>query len=255
MKRWQSFAWAIAAYVLTLIATLPATLVDSIVANSSNSHVRLAVASGTLWSGSAQLEVIDDQHRLAATKQITWRFSPRALLAARLALDVTSDASEHFSAAVSFSAIQLSAVDIALPASALILAAPRLGALSPSGTLRLRTEQMTISRSAASGDATVLWQNAGSALTSVSPLGNYELSLHAVDSTMQASLRTLDSGPLQLNGTGSWRLNDAPAFSARAQINRQYQDKLAPLLRLIARPNSDGSFALQLNCAASAPAC
>ena len=69
------------------------------------------------------------------------------------------------------------------------------------------------SAASAQGDATLRWRAAGSALTPVSPLGDYEVHFKAVGAAVHAELRTL-AGPLQLDGKGTW------ANGSRAELPR-----------------------------------
>jgi hypothetical protein len=67
----------------------------------------------------------------------------------------------------------------------------------------------------------------------------------AVGPAMHAELRTL-SGPLQLDGKGSWSNGAAPSFRATARVPPQHQEQLSPLFRLIAVERGAGAFELQL---------
>jgi general secretion pathway protein N len=96
------------------------------------------------------------------------------------------------------------------------------------------------------GNATLQWLAAGSTLTPISPLGDYEVRLDGEGTRVHAFLRTL-SGPLQLEGKGSWTHGANPAFLAMASVDPQHRQQLAPLLRLIAVERGQGSFELQLN--------
>ena len=95
------------------------------------------------------------------------------------------------------------------------------------------------------GGATLQWRGAGSALTPVAPLGDYELRLDGSGTAVRASLRTL-VGPLRLEGSGSWTPGASPAFLGTARVAPEFRVQLEPLLRLIAVERGDGSFELQL---------
>ena len=95
------------------------------------------------------------------------------------------------------------------------------------------------------GNVTLQWRDAGSVLTPISPLGDYELNLDAEGAAVHVLLRTIQ-GPLQLDGKGSWANGDNPDFLAIARVPPQHQQQLGPLLRLIAVERSAGSFELQL---------
>ena len=96
------------------------------------------------------------------------------------------------------------------------------------------------------GDATLQWRSAGSALTPISPLGEYEMQFKAVGPDLYATLRTLE-GPLQLDGKGTWSSRGPANFLATARVPEQQQEQLAPLFRLIAVERGAGTFELRLN--------
>jgi general secretion pathway protein N len=108
----------------------------------------------------------------------------------------------------------------------------------------LRISRLAITRAGASGNATIRWTNAGSALTRVAPLGAYEMRVAHTGTAFEATLRTLN-GPLELEGRGGWSSGAQPAFAAIARVTSREQE-LAPLLRLIGVEKSDGNFELKL---------
>jgi general secretion pathway protein N len=112
--------------------------------------------------------------------------------------------------------------------------------------VRVDIPRISIERGRVDGDATLQWRAAGSALTPLSPLGDYELRFKAVGPAMHAVLSTLE-GPLQLDGKGSWSNGGAPSFLATARVPAQHQEQLSPLFRLVAVERGTGTFELRLN--------
>lgn len=239
-------AVGLGAYALALIATAPATLADAGLQRASHGRLRLAEAQGTLWSGSGQIEIRDTGGRTGVAKRLAWRLRPGALLRARLAYEVELDPGHRpFPVTIFWSRIELVNADIRLPAAALGLGVPKLAPLELTGEVQLQVSSLSIGRSATRGSATLQWRAAGSALSPVSPLGDYELRLEGEGPAVRATLHTLQ-GPLRLDGKGSWTHGDSPAFLAMARVPPQHQQQLAPLLRLIAVERGNGSFELQL---------
>jgi len=246
MKRWSLLAIGLGAYAFALIATAPATLVDAGLRRASDGRLRLAEAQGTLWSGTGQLEIRDASGRTGVAKTLDWRVVPGSLLRGHLVCEVGLDqAAKRFPVTISVSRIELANADISLPAAVLGLGVPKLAPLGLTGDVLVHVTTLSIGRSATRGGATLQWRSAGSALTPVSPLGDYELRIEGEGPVVRATLRTLQ-GPLQLDGKGSWTRSDSPAFLAIARVPAQHQQQLAPLLRLIAVERGDGSFELQL---------
>ncbi len=253
MKRWTllegkvgAFVVGLGAYILALIATAPATWVDAGLQRASHGRLRLADAHGTLWSGSGQIEIRDTGGRTGVIKALAWRVVPESLLRGHLVCDVALEqAPRRFPVTISLSRIELANADISLPAAALGLGVPELAPLELSGEVQIQIPHLSIERSGTRGNATLQWRAAGSALSRVSPLGDYELRLEGEGPAVRAVLHTLQ-GPLQLDGKGTWTHGDRPAFLATARVPPQHQLQLAPLLRLIAVERGDGSFELQL---------
>lgn len=246
MKRWTLLAIGLGAYIIALIATAPATLLDAGLQGATEGRLRLAEARGTLWSGSGQIEAGGAGARTGLTKRLAWHLRPGALLRARLAYEVELEAgSRSFPVTIFWSRIELENADIRLPAAALGLGVPKLAALELTGEVNLHVSSLSIGRSATRGNAVLQWLAAGSALSPVSPLGDYELRLEGDGPAIRGTLRTLE-GPLQLDGQGSWASGRRPVFLATAHTPPRLQQELGPFLRLIAVERGAGRFELQL---------
>lgn len=234
-------------YLLVLIATAPATLADAVLQSASQGKLRLVEAQGSLWSGAGQIEMRDASGRTGVARSIAWRIVPGSLLRGHLTYQVgLEQASKRFPVTLSLSRIELANADISLPATVLGLGVPKFAPLGLTGEVQIQVANLSIARNGMEGSATLRWRAAGSALTSISPLGDYQVQFKAVDSTLHAVLSTLEgTGPLQLEGTGAWSNSAPPSFLATARVAPQYQQQLAPLLRLIAVERGAGRFELQ----------
>ena len=248
--RWGLLAAGIGAYAAALIALLPATLLDAVVQDASKGRIRLTEARGTLWSGSGRIEIRDAGGISGYGKPVTWRALPLALLRAQLACELVLDpGSPPIRLSAARSGLHLSQADIRLPAAAAGLALPKLALLRLGGELRVQVTELVIDGGAMRGSALLEWRAAASALSPVSPLGDYALELQGEGPITRATLRTL-KGPLHLDGTGSWASGQMPAFGATARVPAgeppEVLQRLAPFLRLIAVEQPDGSFQLKI---------
>jgi general secretion pathway protein N len=240
-------AVGLGAFAAALIALAPATLIDERLGRASEGRLRLAEARGSLWSGSGWIEIRDANGRAGVAKHLAWRVLPESFLRARLAAEVQlDDAAKPFPLSISLSRIEIADAGLSLPAAVLGLGMPKLAPLRLTGEVRVDIPRLSLERGRMDGDATLQWRAAGSALTSMSPLGDYEVRFKAVGPAMHASLSTLE-GPLQLEGKGTWSNGAAPIFIATAGVPAQHQEQLSPLLRLIAIERGAGKFDLQLN--------
>jgi general secretion pathway protein N len=241
-RRWVLPAAGLAAYVAALVALAPATLIDARLQRLGEGTLRLAEARGSLWSGDGWIEVRDAHGWAGIARRLAWRVLPESLLRGRLVAEVELDqAARPFAVTISPSHLEIGAARIRLPAAALGLGMPRLAPLRLTGEVLVDISHLSLARGHAQGAATLQWLAAGSALTSVSPLGDYEVRFTAAGAAVQAALRTLE-GPLQLDGKGSWSNGAPPRFVATAQVPAAQLEQLAPLLRLIAVERGAGRF-------------
>lgn len=246
MKPWGWLAAGTCLYVVSLLASAPARLLDASLDEASKGHLRLASAEGTLWSGNGLAELRDEAGGRRWAAPLSWRFRPAALLAGRLDFGLATDPPVSVSAmSVSRSKIWFSGLDIRLPAATLAAGLPDMAAWGVSGEIRLVADRLEFGPGLSAGSLTLHWQAAGSSLSPVSPLGDYTLDVKGEGQGWQASLRTT-AGPLQVSGQGAWRPGTDARFEATAVVPPALRAELSPFLRLLASERSDGHFHWQL---------
>ncbi len=223
MKRCQLVAAGTIAYVLMLVATVPATVVDATLGRVSEGRLRIAEARGTIWSGAGRIQLFDASRQTGIAKIIAWHLVPGSLLRGRLACEMELDASgRRFTVTLSPARIEVTDADFSVPAAVLGIAEQKLAPFGLGGELVVQIADLMIGRRDIQANATVTWHRANSTHTKVSPLGEYELRFEHSGTARTANLRTLD-GPLQLDGTGSWVEGAIPAFKATASFSTQYK--------------------------------
>lgn len=246
MKAWAWLAAGTGFYALSLLVFAPARLLDARLDEASGGHLRLASPEGTLWSGRGVAELRDAAGGRRWAAPLAWRLRPAALLAGRMDFALATDPPASISAmSLSRSRIGLSGVDIRLPAATLAAGIPHMSAWGVDGEIRLVADQLEFGPGQAAGSLTLHWQAAGSALSPVSPLGDYALDVQGQDQGWQARLRTT-AGPLQISGQGIWQPGADPRFEATAVVPPALRAQLAPFLRLLAVERSDGRFEWRL---------
>jgi general secretion pathway protein N len=242
-----------AGLIAALIVLAPATLIDARLERASGGRLRLASAEGSVWSGSGWIEIRDARGRAGIARRLAWRVLPESLLRGRLVAEVELDqAAKPFPLTISLSRIEVVDAGINLPAAALGLGMPKLAPFRLTGEVRVNIPHLSLERGRMDGDATLQWRAAGSALTPISPFGEYEVHFKAVGPAVHAALRTLE-GPLQLEGKGTWSNGAPPSYFATARVPAQQQEQLSPLLGLIGIERGAGRFELSSNKTAFGP--
>lgn len=243
--RWRWIAAGAAIYLAALVVSLPATWLDAGLQRASDGRLRLAAATGTVWSGSGQLQVRDVAARQSWSRPVSWHWQPGGLLRARVTYVVSLDPDRApMTVAMSWSQIEANGIDLALPAAAVGLGVPALAPYGLVGELHVKAAHLVLARHAIFGKAIVQWRGAGSALAPVQPLGDYDMHLTAEGPAIRVSLSTL-TGALQLDGSGTWAYGSRPAFLATAYVAPPFQQRLTPFLRLFAADDGTGTFRLQ----------
>ena len=251
--RWRWLAFGLGAYAAALVVLVPATLIDVQLQRASHGRLRLAEAHGSLWSGAGWIEIRDAEGKAGVAKRLAWRVLPVSLLRARLVAEVGLDqAAKPFPVSISLSRMEIADAGIRVPAAVLGLGLPRLAPLRLSGEVLISVPRLSVERGRVDGEATLQWRAAGSALSPISPLGEFEVQIKAVGPAVHAALSTLN-GPLQLEGKGTWSNGARPSFLVAARVPAQHQEQLAPLFRLIAVERGAGSFELSSSKTAFGP--
>lgn len=235
-----------AAYLTALVITWPATYLDQEIRTATEDTIRLVHASGTVWSGHAELEIRRQGKALAQPIPVSWQFQPRMLAQAGLGFSVLAEGNSRPALLnIGFSSTELRDLTLTLPASTLALMAEKLVSLEPRGILLLRVDRMIIGGKQPAADMQMEWRNAASGMTDVAPLGDYRI--HGLMREGQVSV-VVDTikGPLLLEGQGRWPQGSPPAFQGTAKVSAELRSKLAPMLRLIATERAAGEFEVRL---------
>jgi len=248
-----ALVFAAAVYLAGLVAWAPASLSGALLGSASAGLVGLADAQGTLWRGSGKLNI--GVGRGGFPRQVSWRFAPAALLRGRLGYEVRPGSDRPFTVSVGLGAVEISGLDLRLPASTLGTAVPRLAPLGLTGEVRVEAPLLVLDHARQGpalaerglprlqGNLTVQWLDAGSRFAPESPFGAYALVMRADSAHVQARITTL-KGPLNLTGEGQWDNGARPALYTRISVPPDRQAKFGPFLRMFAVEKGEGQFEL-----------
>ena len=239
--------------LVTMLATAPASLVDWGLKQATSGRVRLADASGSIWSGQGRVVLVDvlteaerDQRAASARGPaslagvvipgtIRWHISVLPLLIGRLQATASHESMAK-PVAITGTATRLQATGGSVQLPNVNLA--RLGSpwttVRPTASLGVTWQPFVIDRGQFSGQATLELRDVASALTPVRPLGAYRIEIDGTGASSSIRMSALD-GPLRLSGTGTWTARTGLRFTAYAEADESERLRLQSLLGLLGR--------------------
>jgi len=245
----RTFALFVLAYLLTLLITAPASLLDSGLQYASKGRLLLANANGTVWNGSATPALRTQDGGLITLPFLHWEIAAPSVFSrkikARLQWDVQPPASA-MEVIISSSQIELHHVLLQLPARALEEASIMLKPAQFRGQLQIQGDSLLFSKRGIEGSAVVDWRQARSALSAIAPLGDYRLALNGAGNRIHIGLTTT-SGVLQLQGEGNWVAGRGLEFNGKAQASAGNYDNLTELLHHLGPEISPGVHGFNLS--------
>lgn len=249
MKRW--WAVGVAVFIVGLVATAPAEWLGAALTRQTASRVLLANPSGTVWRGGGFL-IVKHGEQTFDLGAVRWSLSPWSLFLLRLSthMELTGDGIQGSGTVVvsPSGTVAIDGLNVRANADSLSAVYPPLGFFAPSGQLRAVADSLTIDRQTVVGSASVTWQAAGVNLTSVRPLGDYQLRMNGTARGLALDVTTQGRGALAVNGTGTYEASSGRlTFKGRAEALAQV-DALRPLLNLLGPPAEDlNARALTIN--------
>lgn len=233
-------------FICALFVTAPAYLLDTTIGHFSHQRLSLANCQGTIWHGSATPLLHTGSHARFALHTLQWRINPEALLQGRLSIALAwdnLDAKAPMQLLLDSRSVVLSNLLLPLPAGMISELSPYLKPAQFSGSLMLESPQLTYSEDALQGNATARWLSAGSAMSSVHPLGDYQIDMEAKQGKLQATLTT-QQGALLLDGQGSWSHPQGFHFYGTARAANQ--SALNELLHHLGPESSPGIYQISI---------
>jgi general secretion pathway protein N len=249
---WRALALLLVAALAVLATALviaPAQWAAAAVRSASGGRLELAEASGTVWNGQATvvLRAADDPGaaRASLPERLSWQLSPWALLAGAIDLHL-----EHPSALAQPLTVvigrdrsaTIGPAALRLPAALLSGLGAPWNTIRPGGLIEISWDRLAIGNGHVVGNLSAHWSYASSALTPVSPMGDYRLETSGVFPGTTLTLRTI-AGPLELTGSGTisegGRLRFQGVARAMAGTAPAVKTQLTGLISLLGRRDGD----------------
>jgi len=235
-------------YLLTLIITAPASLLDKLLQYTTQGRLLLANTSGTIWNGSAMPTIRAQDGDLVAMSFLHWKINMPSLFTGKIQVGLQWDGQSPASATeaiITAKQIELHRVLLQAPARVLDEVSPIFKPAQFRGQLRIQSDLLVLSGRGMDGAAVVDWYQASSALSSIAPLGDYRLALNGAGNRIQIGLTTT-AGMLLLEGDGNWQAGQGMEFHGKAQASAGNHDNLTELLHHLGPEVSPGVHSFTL---------
>lgn len=228
---------AIAAYLVTLLVTAPPDWAAFLINRMSSGVLVLARPAGSFWRGRGRLYLNNPRPspRPLLLGTLSWRLDPATLLLGRVRamLALAGPIRAHVTVTRAWNQLMVHELSVTAPASRLASFDASLRVLKPSGMVRLEARTLVLAPARSSGTGDLTWTAAGTALSTLKPLGDYRVQLQGAGTRMRITLQTL-RGVLGLSGQGQW--DDRGAFRLRGLVTASGTDPRAlRLVRLLGR--------------------
>lgn len=251
---WRTALWAAGVGALAAaIVFAPAAWLARGLHAATDGHVLLADAQGSVWRGSAQLLLtggMSSQDAASLPGRVDWTLSPSfsgmrlgALMRLRMPCCAAQPVALMLQPGWSQTVMHVPPTQLLLPAQWLSGLGAPWNTLAPQGQLALSNEavqmQWSAGRMRLQGQINLDLQAMSSRLSTLSPLGDYRLSLAGGDvPTLQ--LQTLQ-GALQLSGSGQI-VGSRIRFNGEASAAPAQLDALSNVLNIIGRRQGSKSL-------------
>ena len=255
--RQRGWSWAVVGAVMgglvALLIHLPAQWLAQALFKASLGQVQLQEVKGSVWQGSGKLVLTGGEgsrDALALPGRINWQTGmslnasnrPQFNVILNAACCMTQAARLSLQASERLQVWQLQIDDHQSEWPAHLLSG--LGApwntLQPEGTLRLETKQLRVNFQAQpswlQGGITLTAENMSSKLSTLKPMGTYQINLGGASATnpLPSLTLTTQSGSLLLSGQGQWQ-GSRLQFRGEASAVPEHAAALSNLLNIIGR--------------------
>ena len=248
MNRFIQAGALLAVLTVTCLVMLPATWVDTLLQDNTRGSLSMTGTSGALWRGEGTLQAILPNGDAVTLAPVAWHIAIGELLTLRLHIVLRS--SQNGSPILDLSSspgeTRIHEARLELPAAMLGALSPTLRSAALSGQMAVQATDMRLDVGHATGKARIMWMSASSELSAVRPLGNYQLDLDGQGGGLDMRLTTL-GGALNLTGSGRMQPGKPADIKITATPIEARRQELAPLLRMLGREISPGTYPLTLD--------
>ena len=240
-------ALGIAAYIVFLVFTTPASFLAARARAAAPGKLEMSEAQGSLWRGAARARIAAPGGHLIFDR-IEWRFVPGRLIGGRIAFDLRAAGHGLIGRgqlARGFTRWELRDLSATGEVESLIPLAPIVATWRPEGTIEISSPAFEWNDNDARGDLRAEWKDAAVSISPLRPLGSYRLDAHAEGGPARLAIATID-GPLRISGQGTFTPPSKLTVSGEARAEGAQAKALEPLLDLMGPRRPDGARALEI---------
>ena len=244
MKKRYYILTAIVAYLVLLLATVPANLFSGIINNNTNVH--LSGISGSVWNGQALQVTTGNNTVLEKTR---WSFAPLALLTGRLAFDIETRLLDNTIRARAGSTflgrIFVSDLVAHIPARDITkLAAIPLAQLDGEFDINIDSASWKADgQPLATGQ--INWKNATVAVTETARLGNVSIALSESEQDMLQAAISNQGGDIKVSGSAELLPDNRYQLNIRLKPLAGASNSIRQSLAMFAKKQGNGEYLLQ----------
>lgn len=237
-------------YIIFLLTTVPAEWLAWGLNKNSHGSVVLTKVSGNIWKGRGQLSISYNRAKPVNIGHIEWDIHALWLLLGKLntTLDLTGEGLQlRTDLTVSFGELKLENMRATIQAKSLAALYSPISLVSPSGQISFSAENLSISDDGIFGVAKGSWLDAGSAISSVNPLGSYNFTLTGSGENAKITLDSSGNSVLKITGKGNWTLINGLINFNGAAMPVSKKSELESLLILLGRDTGSGKRILRFS--------
>ncbi len=222
------------------VVKAPAALLGGLLGHFSGGGLVLQQPEGSLWQGRGILASRDAGGRsLTPWLPLAWRFDTGSLAQLAIGWDLSSSGSPLAHVELGPAGLTLSGLSLHAPAGTALAAIPHPAARAGwHGDLSIAAPRWTCPADGrCSGEATLLWRGAGSALFPGRSFGDYRLQINAEAGNMRFTLQTL-AGPIVASGQGEAPFGKLPRFDGQLSGDPELLRRLPAIAGGAAKPGT-----------------
>lgn len=227
----------VSVFFFSLISTIPAWVLGSIVANISNDRLRLYNTTGSFWHGSALLVVSSEKaHKSSPLLLTNWNITAGITKFIDIKFNVGN--TQIADLYLNKHGVNLDNLDVSLSLVQLSQLADIVSSFGLSGNLEILSQHILLGNKL-SGQLTLKLGSVSSGLSPVNPLGSYQVKFKALDNTFD--LTSTPGSNLTLDGQGS-----TTGLTLTGRIAPDKKAQMLEFITVMGVAQADGSYKMKI---------